>query len=208
MGRSQDANVKPDTRRRVIEAAADIFATRGYAAASISAIRKASGVLPSSIYWEFGSKEGIFAAVLEDSARRWLQESSRGIKQAMRRDPGDRPLTRYFEYMADALVEGPEFLRLMFLMALERREGNEASLETVRVHRRRAIEGIGRLFLECGLIDRDDDPARVRDIARLAVACFDGAFAAAQIDGDEADLRRMLELFHSALIALNRSPQP
>lgn len=37
------------TRERVIRAAAELFATRGFAATSISAIRNASGALPSSI---------------------------------------------------------------------------------------------------------------------------------------------------------------
>ena len=193
-----------DTRDRVLRAAAELFATRGYAATSISAIRETSGVLPSSIYWEFGSKEGIFAAVLEDSAKRWLEESSRGIARAMRETESEQRLAGYFRYMADALAARPEFLRLMLLMALERREGDEASLEMVRAHRRQAVEGLARLFVAGGIVDADAPPGAAEDIARLSIACFDGAFAAAQIDGGEADLRRMFELLQGALIAVSQ----
>ena len=46
----------------MLRAAAELFSERGYAATSISAICKASGVVPSSIYWVFGNKAGVFAA--------------------------------------------------------------------------------------------------------------------------------------------------
>jgi len=192
-----------DTRQRVLKAAAELFATRGYAATSISAIRKASGVLPSSMYWEFGNKAGIFAAVLEDSAERWLEQSTRSVVRAMRDRPGsniDR-LAAYFDYMAEALTEGPEFLRLMLMMALERRDADPRALETVRSHRARSVETVARLFAVSGLERPGPDGVTARDVALLTIACFDGAFTAAQIDADAADLRRMFMLLYSAMTA-------
>lgn len=200
---------KRDTRQRVLKAAAELFATHGYAATSISAICRASGVLPSSLYWEFGNKAGILAAVLEDSSKRWLEQSSGSLIQAVRARSSSNvdPLAMYFDYMAEALAEGPEFLRLMMMVGLERHDGDEASLEIVRAHRQRAIEGIARLFLAGGLIAPSVDAEKAQDIARLAVACFDGAFAAAQIDGATADLRRMFALLRSAMTAALLSPR-
>jgi hypothetical protein len=46
-----------------------------------------------------------------------------------------------------------------------------------------------------------------RDVAMLTIACFDGAFTAAQIDADAVDLRRMLALLYSGLVATLLSPQ-
>ena len=71
------ATVVGETRQRVLRAASELFSARGFAGTSISAIRAASGVLPSSIYWEFGSKEGLLAAVLEDAAEQWLTTDAR-----------------------------------------------------------------------------------------------------------------------------------
>jgi AcrR family transcriptional regulator len=192
-----------DTRQRVLEAAAELFATRGYAATSISAICKASGVLPSSMYWEFGNKAGIFAAVLEDSAERWLEQSTRSVLRVMKDRPGsniDR-LAAYFDYMAEALAEGPEFLRLMVMVALERRHADPHILEIVRSHRARSIEVLARLFAACGLERPGPDGVTARDVALLTIACFDGAFTAAQIDADAADLRRMFTLLYSTMTA-------
>jgi hypothetical protein len=92
----------------------------------------------------------------------------------------------------------------MLLMALERRDGDEKSLETVRALRRRGIDGVARLLVAAGLVEADDDEATARDFAQLAVACFDGAFAAAQLDGEDTDLQRMLQLLQRALLALSR----
>jgi AcrR family transcriptional regulator len=200
---------KHDTRQRVLEAAAELFAARGYAATSISAICKASGVLPSSMYWEFGNKAGIFAAVLEDSAKRWLEQSTRSVIQAMKDRPGsnvDR-LTAYFDYMAEALTEGPEFLRLMFMAALERRDADLHALEIVRSHRERSVETVASLLAACGLERPGPDGVTARDVALLTIACFDGGFAAAQIDAEATDLRRMFTLLYSALTAALLSPQ-
>jgi AcrR family transcriptional regulator len=194
---------KRDTRQRVLEAAAELFATRGYAATSISAICKASGVLPSSMYWEFGNKAGIFAAVLEDSAERWLEQSTRSVLRVMKDRPGsniDR-LAAYFDYMAEVLTEGPEFLRLMLMMALERRDADPRALETVRSHRARSVETVARLFAACGLERPGPDGVTARDVALLTIACFDGAFTAAQIDADAADLRQMFTLLYSTMTA-------
>ena len=192
-----------DTRQRVLKAAGKLFATHGYAATSISAICNASGVLPSSIYWEFGNKAGILAAVLEDSAERWLDQSTRSVVQAMneRRQSGGDGLDAYFDYMADALAKGPEFLRLMLMVALERRHADPHALEIVRNHRKRSIAAVARVLTALGLEEPGLDEETARDVAALIIFCFDGAFTAAQIDADPRDLRRIFALLRSALVA-------
>lgn len=48
--------------------ASRLMATRGYDGTSISALAKSSGLPASSIYWHFGSKEGVLKAVMERGA--------------------------------------------------------------------------------------------------------------------------------------------
>jgi AcrR family transcriptional regulator len=192
-----------DTRQRVLKAAGKLFATRGYAATSISAICNASGVLPSSIYWEFGNKAGIFAAVLEDSAQRWLDQTTRSVVRAVRDRPGSVAdgITAYLDYMAETLAKGPEFLRLMLMVALERSQADPNALEIIRNHRTRSIASVARALTVLGFDEPGPGGATARDVAALLVACFDGAFTAAQIDASEADIRRMFGLLRSALAA-------
>ena len=53
------------TKDRVAEAARSVFAERGYAAATISAISAASGVPEQTIYSAFGSKAQVLARVTQ-----------------------------------------------------------------------------------------------------------------------------------------------
>ena len=200
---------KGETRRRVLKAAGKLFATNGYAATSISAICKASGVLPSSLYWEFGNKAGILAAVLEDSAARWIDQSTRTVLRAMKERPGSDidQLAAYFDFMADALAKGPEFLRLMLMVAHERRHVDPRALEIIRAHRAHSIATVAPLLGAFGLERPGPDCVTARDVALLTIACFDGAFTAAQIDANAVDLRRMLALLYSGLVATLLSTQ-
>ena len=51
----------------VLEAAARLFAQRGYAATSMRDIAQAASMLPGSLYYHFAAKEDLLAAVYEAS---------------------------------------------------------------------------------------------------------------------------------------------
>src|SRR3954465_4114414 len=56
--------LRPDTRAAVLDAAAELFDARGYAAVSISDLTAATGVSNGSIYHHFGAKDGVLAALV------------------------------------------------------------------------------------------------------------------------------------------------
>ncbi|MGN5376815.1 TetR family transcriptional regulator [Streptomyces lasalocidi] len=53
------------TRRAVIEAAAAVFAERGYAAATIAEILERAGVTKGALYFHFDSKEALARGVID-----------------------------------------------------------------------------------------------------------------------------------------------
>jgi AcrR family transcriptional regulator len=55
----------PDTKDRILDAAEEIFAERGYEAASLRAITGAAGVNLAAGNYHFGSKRGLFRATFE-----------------------------------------------------------------------------------------------------------------------------------------------
>ena len=61
-----------NSRELILDATERLMGTRGYAATSISDICKACGLPASSIYWHFGSKDGVLAAVMERGATRFF----------------------------------------------------------------------------------------------------------------------------------------
>jgi AcrR family transcriptional regulator len=191
------------TRERILAAAADLFATRGFAGTSIAEIRKASGASASSIYWEFGNKEGILAAVLERSAAEWHSQAGRSARRAWEQSQGTGrpPLEVYFADLADQLTERPEFLRLLLLLSLERREVDPTTIEAVRRVRAGAVAALAKAFRLAGVLPESVPDEIVNDIARTSLAFADGAFVAVQIDPDSIDLRRMFAIFYAGLAA-------
>lgn len=65
MARTQ-AERKAETRRRLLRAAADLFARDGYDAVSVDAVGDAADRTSGSVYAHFGGKSGLLLAVLEE----------------------------------------------------------------------------------------------------------------------------------------------
>ncbi len=57
-----------DGREALLDAAMELFATQGYAGATVDAIAQAAGMSKAGFYWHFESKEAIFAAVIAQYA--------------------------------------------------------------------------------------------------------------------------------------------
>jgi AcrR family transcriptional regulator len=62
------------TKDALVEAAADVFARRGFHAASLDEIAESAGFTRGAIYSNFGGKEELLIAVLDLFTRRQLQE--------------------------------------------------------------------------------------------------------------------------------------
>ena len=112
------------------------MAERGFAGTSISEVSKRSGLPASSIYWHFESKEGLLGAVVEEGAQRWFDELEAEA------GPRERDGGVLGSRAAVALERRPEFLRLMFLIALERKEIDKVSLAAIRHARKLALDRI------------------------------------------------------------------
>jgi AcrR family transcriptional regulator len=59
-----------DTRAELLDAATNVFAERGYQAATVDEIVATAGLSKGTFYWHFESKEGLFAALLEERVDR------------------------------------------------------------------------------------------------------------------------------------------
>ncbi|KAB7744708.1 TetR family transcriptional regulator [Nostocoides sp. F2B08] len=62
-------------RRAILDAALEAFLAGGYDAANLDAISSAAGVSKVTIYQHFGSKEGLFVALIEEEIHRAEHES-------------------------------------------------------------------------------------------------------------------------------------
>lgn len=191
-----------ESRRKIVEAAADLMAERGFAGTSIAAVSKRSGLPSGSIYWHFDNKEALLGAVVEEGAQRWFDSLPQSASSSL---PVGEHASALLGATAASLEEHPEFLRLLFLIALERREIDEASLAVIRRVRKRALEAIQHLMT--GLLEpvaggRASELAAEFSLLVLCVA--DGAFLASQIDPETTDLRAIFAQLQRAMTALAR----
>ena len=91
---SQDRVPRTDrgsnTRRRLLEAAEQVFAERGYHDASIVKITEAAGVAQGTFYIYFASKQEIFDEVVLDLNHRVRQAMAEASSQGTSRSDAER----------------------------------------------------------------------------------------------------------------------
>lgn len=173
------------SREQILDATERLMATRGYAATSISDIRTACGMPASSIYWHFGSKQGVLAAVMERGAQRFFGAIPR-------HGDTDPDVEAQLAATAKLLAEHPEFLRLVYLLALERNDDPDVAAAVRRV-RNTAAAGFRAALSTLLPPDIPQDKAiRVLDeLTALAMAMSDGVFIADHVESDTTDVERM-----------------
>jgi AcrR family transcriptional regulator len=189
----------PEGRELLLDAAERLMSERGYAGTPVSAICQAAGVAPTSLYWHFGSKEGLLASVMERGAARWFAALPRWDETT---GDAEQRLAALRSGGAAAVGANPLFLRLFYLLALEGAR-DEVAVELVR----RVRVGAHGYFRDAiaGMLVETVEPAVAREaadeLARFAVACSDGFFFASQIEGIQ-DLSGMYGDLMTAVAAL------
>lgn len=179
------------SRELILDATERLMATRGYAATSISDIRKACGLPPSSIYWHFGSKEGVLAAVMERGADRFFAAI-----------PTSEDTGGQLAVLSRLQSQHPDFLRLFYMLSLERSD-DQAVAAVVRRVRDTAIVRFRDAITQ--LLPADAPPSKanrvVTDLTALAVALSDGVFFADHLEPD-TDVERMYRRLSQAVTVL------
>lgn len=186
------------SKRAILDATGKLMASRSYAATSISAIARACGLPASSIYWHFGSKQGLLAAVIEKSLIEW----ERQLPHSDRLIAGKRPdLGERLNNCAKAYRLKPQFLRLMVLLTLERRMDPAAQkiLRRMHVNIRRQLSEMLQLALDENLTAEQTD-----DLSDFVLSFMQGYFVSSQIEPDKCDMEKFFEYLHQAVLALAR----
>ena len=183
------------TRDRILEAAIELIAERGFAATSIDALCQRAGVVRTAIYWHFGAKEGLVVPVIERVASSWIEE----IRSAVYRE-GD-PLARLDRFVAGLrtlVQQRPHLVRLLLAVALERADQDPATREALRSIFARAhaaiVQGIedslGAPWDESGLI------------ARTALAFVSHAVAHQLLDPRPAEIDAIFAELRTAVLLM------
>ena len=186
---------------RILDAARSEFAQRGFPAARLQDIAQRAGLTHPTLLYHFGTKERLYAAVIEQAMEDWAAVTSLAVAQA---PPG-------FERVAALVDAGLEFFA--------------SHHDFVVIWRREAIEGGGRLeqaiadhlrpFFDRAIIFlrgevaagrlREHDPIELMQLVYGAVMTYfsDAGFRARLLDEDPLSAPAR-ERFRRALTAMLR----
>jgi len=119
------------TRRRILEAAEEVFAELGYHDASIVKITERASVALGTFYLYFDSKQTIFEALVIDLNSRVRHSMTDAMKGAATRLEAER---RGFEGFFRFTAEHPALYRVV-------REAEFVSPQTMKLHYERIVDG-------------------------------------------------------------------
>jgi AcrR family transcriptional regulator len=193
------------SRGRILDAATEIAAERGYEGTSIGAVSTKCGLPASSIYWHFKDKDDLIAAVIERSFISWLTAWQFP-------DEGDAPdrMKGMAMQIAKALLDSPDFIRLGLMLALERRPIEPRARAMFLQARAQAYGQLIDVIRELTPALTD---AQTHQLATYAMAGADGLFIAKEIGGDSVDLVALFEmharvLYDTALRMITEKENP
>jgi AcrR family transcriptional regulator len=160
---------KPGKRRRltaderreaILRAALDVFARRGYHAASIDEIAQAAGISKALIYEHFPSKRDLHASLLEAEVQ---DVFARLVESAATGEPGEVRLRRGVDAFLGWVEERGDAFRMLFRDAVEPDVAEEVGRLQMQT-----TAAVAELIAQERLGPRTNDPATDETIEMLA----------------------------------------
>ncbi|KQT61235.1 MULTISPECIES: TetR family transcriptional regulator [unclassified Aureimonas] len=157
------------TRDDILLVARDEFAANGLSGARVDAIAERTATSKRMIYYHFGSKEGLYLAVLEDAyaaIRKVENELKLGELEPM------EAMRRLIDFTFDYDEAHPDFIRLVTIENIHRAEHMRQStvLSQLNVSVVSTIESILRRGQESGVFRREVDPTDLHML--ISSFCF------------------------------------
>lgn len=154
-------------RDRLLDAALRLFARKGFESASVREIVKAAEVTRPTLYYYFGSKEGLYlelvehlCATVEDSILHSM------VPQGTRQDR----LRSFVLNILDSIIEDTDNKRFFFVISLDPRRN---ILSSFHERMRNFIAAVVELLLEEGVEKGEFETDDVRCITKLILALVD-----------------------------------
>ena len=185
-----------ESRRRILDAVAEIAGERGYEGTSMAAISEASGLPIASIYWHFTNKDQLFEAVIDRSFDTW--RATTDWTPAPGGSTADS-LSVMLARNAEAFASNLDFLRLGLMLTLERRPEEPAARTRFLEVRRQTQADMAAGY--AGFFGPALAPADAERLARFTLACGDGLFIALQAE-PASEFAHMFEDMAVALTAV------
>ena len=186
-------------RERLLDAAAEVFAQRGYRASSVEDIATAAGLTKGAVYWNFDSKEDVFFALIEERVDRRARELM-GVTEHAPRETETAPLvSRGLSAFADEQQALVLLLQEYWSMAVRDPGLRDAYVERQRALRERLAEALEARHRTTGVPLTIPAEALATGIIALATGLAQDRIADPDGVPDEL-LGELLSLFYDGLV--------
>jgi TetR/AcrR family transcriptional regulator len=95
---------------RLMTSAIALFARKGYAATTVREIVEAAGVTKPALYYYFGSKEGIFLAMMSEALREFEATAARALETE---GSAEERVVRFLDGMFALMLEHLDVMRVL-----------------------------------------------------------------------------------------------
>jgi AcrR family transcriptional regulator len=200
------AEAKARTRERLLEAAAQTFARKGYAGATVEEIAEAAGHTTGALYAHFGGKQELFLELMSSRASR----RRTAVAEILRADDGRDPVDALAEFLERTGSPDPDVMALwaeFWLYAVR----NPDAMGALIAQRREQVDAL--VDLVGTAMERMGAPPGVsaRAVATVALAMFQGLIRQRRIDPDRVSgdlLAQGLRWLFAGLQATVPEPPP
>jgi len=194
-----------DTREKLLDAAAEVFAEKGYANTSMDDVAAAAGMTKGALYWNFDGKEALFHALLDER----LYGPLRGLVEFTRTADADASTAGQATAVMAALNTQPGLLRIGYehwlsILGDAEKRGEQADLW--RTMRDALAESLHARATQLGA-PVEAFPTQPGEIATAYIALAHGLAIWRLIDPGIADddlYGEMVELIYDGLVARAR----
>ena len=171
---------REQTRQHLMEAAAAVFAARGYHGASLDEVAAAAGFTKGAVYSNFENKDALFVAVLEERMRTNIAAVERVLDDTQ---PADAHVGEILDILT--VTEDDPSWAVLYLEFVLYAVRNPAARELLVAELRRTRDAVERITAQqqerAGV--RTDIPPRT--IATIALALFAGLDEHRLLDPEE-----------------------
>ena len=171
-----------NSRDLILDSARELISANGYDGMVISDLTARSGLPASSIYYHFGNKMGVLAALLE----RTFAELHASFPSPSSFDdlPALERFERWLRAACASLDARPEYLRLLLAVSVGSMMEEDAVRSTVRRIREHALGSWGEALGPVVQLAGGEGPdASLAELAVLGRAVIDGLAVTASFDG-------------------------
>ncbi|HVB92343.1 MAG TPA: TetR/AcrR family transcriptional regulator [Acidimicrobiales bacterium] len=176
---------RQQTRQYLLQAAAEVFAARGFHEATLDEVAAAAGFTKGAVYSNFKNKEDLFLALLEEA----YDQDMRLIQQTLEASdvPPEARLTDFVAMIRRGATDAPDSWGILYLEFAMYAMRNPQVREKLNQIERKDILAIRDIIAETRTEQEIKSGQSAEDAARIIVALFHGLGMMRALDPDAID---------------------